>query len=461
MDKLLNERKGVLLFAINSTFHWWKNIGDSLSNEYNVKVITEHKTNVIDSLKDSFYYYLDKKDKKTIFSKAEIDNIYNRCRVIRSLPKNLAVEMIISYENVFEELFSTQQFHYIFSFPIDRYPMDVLERVAKRYGVEYFEVTACLFDNTSMLLKRGKVIKMPDGIEKSISFEEAFSTLVSPKYTPVYVRKPKKYNKFKWLKVFSWQYARDIVFKLIMILENDRRSLHYLDSQMYLKHKASLSDIFVNKYVNYNYQEVMKNNPKEKNVIIALQLYPEASIDYWVEDMEIVNYEPFMFKLIKQLSNKGYTIFLKDHPLQFGFRQVKFIKEAIQIPNVHFLPYNSDINEILENVSISVTTTGTVGLQAALRGIISIVTPSYYSNSTDFIVLNSANDLSLLNSKIQQQLGNPVNLEERRNRLIEHLYEISLAGDIFSFRQKDNFETNTSLNQLINSIKKFLTLKSQ
>jgi hypothetical protein len=461
MDKLINGRKGVLLFAINSTFHWWKNIGESLASEYNVKVITEHKTNVIDSLKDRFYYYLDKKNKKTFFSDAEIDNIFDRCRVIRSLPKDLAVEMIISYENVFEELLSTKQFHYIFSFPIDRYPMDVLERVAKRYGVEYFEVTACLFDNTSMLLKRGKVVKMPNGIEKSISFEEAYSTLVSPKYTPVYVRKPKKYNKIKWLKVFSWQYARDIVFKLIMILERDRRSLHYLDSQMYLKHKASLSDIFVNKYINYNYQEVMQNNPKEKNVIIALQLYPEASIDYWVEDMEIVNYEPFMLKLVKLLSNEGYNIFLKDHPLQFGFRQVKFIKDAIQLPNVHFLPYNSDINEMLENVSISVTTTGTVGLQAALRGIISIVTPSYYSNSTDFIVLNSVNDLNMLNLKIQQQLGKPVNLEERRNRLIEHLYEISLAGDIFSFRQKENFETNTSLNQLINSLKNFLALKSQ
>jgi hypothetical protein len=230
---------------------------------------------------------------------------------------------------------------------------------------------------------------------------------------------------------------------------------------MYLKHKASLSDIFVNKYINYNYQEVMQNNPKEKNVIIALQLYPEASIDYWVEDMEIVNYEPFMLKLVKLLSNEGYNIFLKDHPLQFGFRQVKFIKDAIQLPNVHFLPYNSDINEMLENVSISVTTTGTVGLQAALRGIISIVTPSYYSNSTDFIVLNSVNDLNMLNLKIQQQLGKPVNLEERRNRLIEHLYEISLAGDIFSFRQKENFETNTSLNQLINSLKNFLALKSQ
>lgn len=461
MDKLINGRKGVLLFAINSTFHWWKNIGESLASEYNVKVITEHKTNVIDSLKDRFYFYLDKKNKKTFFSEAEIDNIYDRCRVIRSLSKDLAVEMIISYENVFEELFSTQQFHYIFSFPIDRYPMDVLERVAKRYGVEYFEVTACLFDNTSMLLKRGKVVKMPNGIEKPISFDEAYSTLVSPNYRPVYVRKPKKYNEFKWLKVFSWQYARDIVFKFIMVLKNDKKSLHYLDSQMYLKHKVSFSDIFVNKYINYNYQEVMRNNPKEKNVIVALQLYPEASIDYWIEDMEIVNYEPFMLKLIKQLSNEGYNIFLKDHPLQFGFRQVKFIKDAIELPNVHFLPYNSDINEMLENVSISVTTTGTVGLQAALRGIISIVTPSYYSNSIDFIVLNSAKELNLLNSKIQQQLGIPVNLEERRNRLIEHLYEISLAGDIFSFRQKENFETNISLNQLINNLKSFLALKSQ
>lgn len=460
MDKF-NEKKGVIFYAINSTFHWWKNIGDSLSNEYNVKVITEHKTNVIHSLKDRFYFYLHKKEKKTYFTEDELNNIYGRCRVARSLSKDIAIEMIISYEHVFEELLSTGKFKYIFSFPIDRYPMDVLERVAKRYDVEYFEVTACLFDNTSMLLKRGRAIKMPKEIEKSVSYEDAYSTLVSTKYTPVYVRNRKKYNKIKWLKVFAWQYARDIAFKLIMILENDPRSLHYLDSQMYLKHKVSFTDIFVNKYINYDYADVMNGNPKNKNVIIALQLYPEASIDYWVEDMGIVNYEDFMLKLIERLSDAGYTIFLKDHPLQFGFRQLSFIQLALQIANVHYLPYNTDINEILEKVAVSVTTTGTVGLQASLRGLVSVVTPSYYSNTVDFVVLNNAAELDTLHTKIDEHLRKPIDLENRRQRLIEHLYDISLAGDIFSFRQKKNFETNTSLNQLIQNINKFLSIKSK
>jgi hypothetical protein len=459
MDKL-SEKKGVIFYAINSTFHWWKNIGDSLSNEYNVKVITEHKTNVIHSLKSRFYFFLKRKNKKTYFTEDELTNIFGRCRVARSLPKDVAIEMIISYEHVFEEILATRKFNYIFSFPIDRYPMDVLERVAKRYDIEYFEITACLFDKTSMLLRRGRAIKMPKEIEKCISYKDAYSTLVSTKYTPVYVRDRKKYSKLRWLKVFAWQYTRDIVFKLIMILENDPKNLHGLDSQMYLKHKVSLSDIFFERYMNYNYADLMNGNPREKNVIIALQLYPEASIDYWVEDMGIVDYENFMLKLIQHLSDAGYTIFLKDHPLQFGFRQLSFIRLALQISNVHYLPFNTDVNEILEKVSVSVTTTGTVGLQASLRGLVSIVTPSYYSNAVDFIVLNNASELDTLYIKIDEHLRKPIDLENRRQRLIEHLHGIILAGDIFSFRQKNNFENNTSLNQLIKNINKFLSIKS-
>ena len=113
-----------------------------------------------------------------------------------------------------------------------------------------------------------------------------------------------------------------------MLIENDRKSLHYLDSQMYLAHKVNISDVSIKKYQDKNYFEFMMKSPKSRNVIVALQLYPEASIDYWVKNLEIVKYEKFMLKIFKEMSSRGFNIFLKDHPLQFGFRQIKFIRES-------------------------------------------------------------------------------------------------------------------------------------
>jgi hypothetical protein len=333
--------------------------------------------------------------------------------------------------------------------------MDVLERVAKRHGAKYIEVTICLFKNTSMLLNRGVPIVLPEGITKSITYQEAYDTLLSTTYKPVYVTKARKFTLFKWIKRFIWQYSRSMAFKGIMLLENDFKGLHYLDSQMYLKHKVSIFDINFGKYIDWNYQEILLSAPKEKNIILALQLYPEASIDYWVNDLGIVDYEPYVLRFIEIMSNEGYNIFLKDHPLQFGFRQTNFIKKAKTNKNVFFLPYESDINQLFDYCGISMTTTGTVGLQSALRGLVSIVTPSYYSNEKDFIIINKADEITDLPKKLKSFVA-PFDIEERRKRIIDHLYSITLTGDIFTFKQRKGLDKNESLNDLIEGVRFYL-----
>lgn len=448
-------KKSVVIFAIQNTFYWWKCFAESLSDEFDTIVITEHKTDLIHSLKDRYYYFMNSKSVKTKFSNQDLDEIWKRCRVLRSLQFEQAKRMIIGFENAYEEFFSSRKVDYLLSFPIDRYPMDVLERVAKRHGAKYLEVTVCLFKNTSMLLKRGVPLILPEGIPKSISYQDAYDTLISTSYKPVYVTKAKKFTKFKWIKRFIWQYARSIAFKGIMLIENDFKGLHYLDSQMYLKHKVSVLDINYEKYIDWDYQNILVSAPKSKNVILALQLYPEASIDYWVNDLGIVDYEPYILSFIEIMSKEGYNIFLKDHPLQFGFRQLDFIQRAKMNKNVYFLPYESDINQLVEYCGISMTTTGTVGLQSALKGLISIVTPSYYSNDKDFIIINSADEIAELPMKIKS-FNTSFDIEERRNRIINHLYSITLNGDIFSFHQRKDLDKNESLKDLIEGVRFYL-----
>lgn len=448
-------KKSVVIFAIQNTFYWWKYFAETLSNEFDSIVITEHKTDLIHSMKDRYYHFMNDKSVKTKFSDDELDEIWKRCRVLRSLKFEQARKMIIGFENAYEEFFSSRKVDYLLSFPIDRYPMDVLERVAKRHGAEYLEVTVCLFKNTSMLLKRGIPLILPEGISKSITYQDAYDTLISSSYKPVYVTKAKKFTKFKWIKKFIWQNSRSLAFKAIMLLENDFKGLHYLDSQMYLKHKVSIFDINFEKLIDWNYQNILLSAPKEKNVILALQLYPEASIDYWVNDLGIVDYEPYVLKFIEIMSNKGYNIFLKDHPLQFGFRQLDFIKRAKLNKNVYFLPYESDINQLVDYCGISMTTTGTVGLQSSLKGLISIVTPSYYTNEKDFIIINKAEEIVDLPNKINS-FNRDFDIEERRKRIINHLYSITLNGDIFSFKQRKGLDKNESLNDLIEGVRFYL-----
>jgi len=450
-------KKKILFYAINNTFSWWKFFSDSLSDEFETLVITEHKSSKLYSLKNRFYFYY-KNQQISSFTKDEIDNIIDRCRVLRNIDKNKARKMVIAYEYVFEDLFKDNSYSNIISFPIDRYPMDVMNRVAKRYNIDHLEITVSVLNNFSMILKLGDIMSLPISLAKTITKQDAYDQLIDDNYQPNYVNKS-KFNMFQWLYSYTYQNLRALAFKSIMLLEKDPLSLHYLDSQMYLSHKVSLKDIRVFKFIKYNYLDIIKKQDKT-NVIIPLQLYPEASIDYWVRDMGIVDYENFLIHVIQSFSKLGYNIFLKDHPLQFGYRTTEFLEKATLIDNVFFLPYESDINYLMKFCKISFTTTGTIGLQASINGLVSFVTPSYYSNEKDFKVYSNKEEFDNHLKNINIDKITKSDLENRRNRIVNHLHKTSFYGSILTFFKKSNFKEDNLLVSLINNMRIYLNKKT-
>ncbi len=449
-------KKKIFFYAINNTFLWWKYFSDSLSNEYETLVITEHKSSELYSLKNRFYSYY-KKKLTTCFRKDEIENIVDRCRVLRNIDRSKSRKMVIVYENVFEDLFKDNSYSTIISFPIDRYPMDVMNRVARRYNIDHIEVTVSVFNNCSMLLSLGEILSLPDDLSNTIDEKDAYNQLIDDNYQPNYISKS-KFSMLRWLYIYIYQNIRALAFKFIMLIENDHLSLHYLDSQMYLGHKISLNDIKVFKFINYNYLDIIKQKDKT-NVIIALQLYPEASIDYWVRNMGIVDYENFLIHVIKSFSNLGYNIFLKDHPLQFGYRTTEFLEKTSLIDNVFFLPYESDINYLMKFCKISFTTTGTIGLQASINGLISFVTPSYYSNERDFKVYSNKEEFDNHLKNINLDSISKNNLKNRRKRIVTHLHKTSFYGSILTWFKKSNFKEDNYFVSLINNIRFYLKNK--
>ncbi len=82
------------------------------------------------------------------------------------------------------------------------------------------------------------------------------------------------------------------------------------------------------------------------------------------------------------------------------------------------------------------TCTGTLGLQAALAGLKSVVTESYYSNNNDFIVFRRRDEIGQLPTRAAvASFGEP--LIKRQQRIIRNLLLGSFEGDFFSFKGFD------------------------
>jgi hypothetical protein len=426
----------VLIYAINRTDSWWKHVGNNLGFAENVVVTDIRGAGDCDVVDDFYTAYRQQYARNDIepltLSNDEVNDVIARCRLLRWLPVKQARCMVVAMDAAFTRVLDRVQPSIVLSFPIDRYVSDVLERLVRRRGVPYLELTVSLISGMCMLMYRGQLVK--SGPEPSAEVvQQQVATIADPEFTPAYVQRGSRYTRARWLKVFCKFRLRGWVFKLISWAKRDPINLHYLDAQAFLGHKPRLSDLSVLDLIDWQWRDRLAQFSKERRVFFGLQLLPEASIDYWLANRELIDYEDLLVEAAKAFSAAGWLVLVKDHPSQFGFRQRELLDRLLALPNVVFLPYDVSGNEVVSLVDVNFTLTGTLGLQSALLGRTSIVSPTYYVTAPDFLTFEQRREVSELPTRAAQWQASE-SLPQRQARILSHLLQGSFDGDFFSFR---------------------------
>ena len=433
-------RKGsVLIYTIHRVEPWWAQIGRHMGYEKSVTV-SDLRGEGDYSVVDDFYtayrrVYRAKATRSPLLDETQIADIIARCRLLRWLPARKATAMALAMAEAFEKVLDAVRPTVIVAFPMDRYVSDVLERVGAARGIPFYELTASAVPNMSMLLYRGRLITRAAEPDPAL-VNKIVHDIADPLFTPAYVQGAKRFTPAKWLKIFSYFRLRGWFFKGWSWLKCDPMSSHYMDAQSYLGHKPHLGDVRICNMVEDNWRETIKAFPLEKRLFIGLQLFPEASIDYWIPDLDMIQHEGLLFDVAKAFTSAGYVILVKDHPLQFGFRQVVLLNRLKTLPNVIFVPYEVSGNEALDACGVNFTCTGTLGMQAALTGKKSITTQCYYTTPEDFILFTSRAEVAGLPARVEATDVH-ADLGPRQRRIITNLLKGSFASDFFSFQGFD------------------------
>lgn len=433
----------ILIFGIHNTVPWWRYIGQNMGIGRSL-VVTDLRGEGDLSVVDDFYAELKRMKHRpdpefNLFSEDQMVDIIARCRVLRWLDPQLARSMIQAMAIVFDRVLDKVSPRFVLSFPIDRYTTDVVERLADARGIPYLELTASVVPGMSMLLRRGALMETMAEPSQDL-VQKVVKQLATPSFIPSYVPRKSTYNKAKFIRTLGYFRARALAFRGISWLKRDLLNLHYVDAQTFLGHKCRWKDIRIVDMCNSQWQKELNNFPKEKRVLFGLQLFPEASIDYWINNVELIDHENLVVDAAEAFSKAGFLVLVKDHPLQFGFRHTDFIDRLLALPNVVLVPYDVGGNQMLDLVDVNFTCTGTLGLQAALAGKTSIVTNSYYTNPDDFVVFREREEVKLLPTRISSltSISENVSLPESQERIIRKLLRGSFEGDFFSFRNFNN-----------------------
>lgn len=439
-----------LIYAIHRTHDWWRFVGQNLGFD-STTVLTDRRGQGDRWYTDDYYAayrrrYAARDVSSALLSAAEVDDVIARCRVLRWQSKRKAAAMALAMADALDAQLEAVRPDYVISFPIDNYNQDVLARLSRERGLPYFEVTASALPEMCMLMHRGRLITA-DAAPDPALVDEKIHEIADPLFTPAYVQGQAAYTRGRFLKTLGYFRTRAAFFKLYSWYRRDPLNIHYMDAQPALGHKARWKDVRITGLVETDWEAKLEAFPKERRVLFGLQLFPEAAIDYWIEDLDLIRHEDMLVEIAGRLTAAGYQIVVKDHPLQFGFRQTGLLDRLKAFPNVVIVPYEVSGNALLARCGVNVTATGTLGLQAGLLGNVSITGEAYYVTEGDFVVLHDWSDLDRLAATVADR-GPPASLHDRQARIIGRLLRGSFDADFFSFRGFDPANPNPAAAEL-------------
>ncbi len=445
-----------IFFTIHNTTPWWSYLASRMEFA-DVSVLSDFRGDGDWSLVDDFYHFQRTGDAiaaaRDRFGHEGCTEIILRCRSLRSLDPALANRMIGGMALAIEKAFDHFDPKLVLTFTMDRYVMDVMERIARKRGINFIEMTTSIIPDKVMFLRRGRAIHLHEPSEDAI--EAAIKTLCQANFAPTYVRDAKKFSRSRFWRVYIYFMLRGIFFNGLRYLRRDPLNLHYVDALNRLKHKPRPSDVAVLGLLDSKWEMRLRRVPRDRRVFLGLQLLPEASMDYWLKSHDMLRHDDVIVRYCEVLSKAGYHIYVKDHPLQFGFRQKELFLRLSKLSSVTLVPYEVPAQVLIEQCVISVTFTGTIGFQAAIAGLCSIVTEPYYANEQHYLHVKSFKEIESVVDMTEQWFP-PSDLAAARSEMIKHLVSQSVDGDYFTWRKFDR--TNPTHREKIEPLIRSLNL---
>jgi hypothetical protein len=306
--------------------------------------------------------YLYEEEYNHLTSLSSIEEIIKRCRGLRAISYVEASKLIARCYLFFISFYNASpSLKLVVTGTIDNYVMDLMVRVGKDLGVNFFALTGSLMSPEYHLSTvRGKLTSLGKIDKSSLkAFEEKILSNINNCSTPKirFIIKGAIYNYLSYHYRFMVRYL--FKYKVLGRMEYEYRFAPFLHGFKSIKQLVSL------RYLN-DAPELFKDK-EIKKAYIPLHWYPEATTDYWIESLYHVDYYTSVMNTIDQLQKQGYEVYAKEHPHFILSRESKFY-QAIKNKGCNLLSPFICTKKVFDNVDLVVVWNGSTGIEALLYG---------------------------------------------------------------------------------------------
>lgn len=401
----------------------FKAIAESAWPDAEIVQFSEHKA--VDPTGYITNYSISLKDADKIqcnLSDEQISDIILRCRLLRAIKPDEANSHVKLMYAALVKLFKDVQPKYILSVTVDSFILDVATYVADEFNIPFIGLVPTFVNEHFRITSKGEAIQSNLITDESVTTELKKKLLVN-NYTPDFNKKsldaPIKTSLVRW----ASNIGRYLYYKTKRLPAANRYNYHYWSSEVVSKENFNY---FFPKLRPCSDWENKLNSSHKVKIYLPLQMFPECTVDYWCKDSTATKYYDVLFGSIEKLS--GVSIILKEHPSVLGARTSYVYKRLSSYSNVTIVPTYCNSNNILNNVDSVLVWTGTIGFEAALRGLpVFTLGEPYYCCNDFFKMLNVDHFIEReVLSYIQEH--EVVDIKERQNLLLKHLRSLLLPG---------------------------------
>jgi len=451
----------VMIFTFSNTTNWWRFVASRLRFATETVLVSDLNDADID-ISPAFHSHMARPgiDRVALdaLGEEECRQVIARCRLLRTLEHGVALRMIGAMWRTIEDLLDAERPSLFLCFVVDRYILDLFDRALSTRGVRYIGLAIGILPDTFMFMARGEylVVREPPDLE----VEAAVATLSEPHFVPNYVAQS-DYGLIQFLRRYAHFTARWIAFEVLRVVRRRPYDYRYLSARSAASgFRVRLRDWRLMTYFGRNWRRTLETAPPDKRVFVALSVNPEAAIEYWLRDLAMVDYPAVLERLVRVLGDAGYRLFVKDHPSQFGFRQVELFNVLARNDAVTFVPYDVPGQWLVDHCHATFTWTGTIGFQAAMSGRCAVVSSdAYYFVDRLFVGVATFADIDDLPRRIFGfRLGLP--LAEARRALTRHILRSTMPGAYLSWRRfsPSDPELVRQAQTIVDSLNRYLPL---
>lgn len=365
-----SDKPRVLVFCRHYLVPDFRNNFAPLANEFAFSFLTDGHAPGTEDTRRRFYELLAKGARCDALDAADEEDVRLRCRLLRNLSTDQALAMMHAMAIIIEETLDRLRPKVIVGHLVDEYIQHLFALLGGKRNIRFVNYFASYFAGHVQLTQHAYGAPFDIYEPSDAQVDKALATIQQPKFRQNYNQ-----NSGYALSRHVWGMMRYRVklaaFWAKSVLERDPWNLHYAITP-YIAERRRLRDFprpahFDNQWAS-TLRELASRRPGPI-VYLPLSYFPEATSDYWVSNLKILDYDARMLEAARALTrgNEGIVV-VKEHLHMMGARDGRLYAELQRIPNVVNVPPLEFSNIVLDACDAVVMGGGSIGIEATARG---------------------------------------------------------------------------------------------